>query len=383
MKNKKILLLSAGALCLSMVILGGILLFAKEMLNAIFWIILLIIEFLCLIACSAILYYYMKKIHVKKEHIEEDANNSESSTLQVSMKSQHNSGMADTSDIEIPISVLPVSPVGSQIVTQEIIEKSHFDIGGSSAIGKREYQQDAMHYEVIEADPLQHKEIVAAVLCDGMGGMKNGEVASNLCVQKMWSVLEQLRGIAPEEVMNHLIHQVCEVDQMIYNLRDVSNNRLDAGTTLLGVYVNTDQLHWISVGDSRIYIIRGNQIIQSTVDHIYLNKLLGLVLKGEITYQEALQNPQKEALTSYIGSGKVELIDYNVMPFKLQKNDIVLLCSDGLYKNMTEQEIKMHIEANVSMQGAADSLINEVLEKNLPHQDNITVILLKYLSDSV
>lgn len=245
------------------------------------------------------------------------------------------------------------------------------NISFRSIVGKRDKQEDSMDFRMINQG-------LCAVLCDGMGGIKGGETASSECVRIMLETLDTVQycdeGILPVVLQ----HQATKADQYIASMQDMEEHRLQCGTTLLYIVIRKEHIYFVSVGDSHIYLIRNNTIRLLTEEHNYLTELMLKVKNGEMDYETAINHPKREALTSYIGIGNLTKLQVPSAPLSLSEGDFVLLCSDGLYRSLGEDNILKIITANPSVEVAADVLIRTVEERNLPNQDNATLILYKY-----
>jgi len=136
----------------------------------------------------------------------------------------------------------------------------------------------------------------------------------------------------------------------------------------------------LSVGDSRIYILRGDEMVQVNRDHNFKLRLDMQLKNGQINEEEYVgKMNQGEALISYLGMGDVSLMDVNQEPFILMDGDVVLLCSDGLYKRLPEPDIREIIKRELpDVDKAACELTNTVMERTTKSQDNTTVILVQY-----
>lgn len=247
--------------------------------------------------------------------------------------------------------------------------------GVSSNIGRRKYQQDATKV-CIENKNLDAVKAMA-ILCDGMGGLHGGEIASNLCVDKMNEFFYEADQL--KDIPYFFLSSISRLDRLVSELADDNQNPIHAGTTLASVVIFDNNLFWASVGDSRIYLIRDNEIVQITEDHNYMLLLKQRIKRGLMTQQEADEHPKREALISYIGMGGVEYIDYNKRPLHLLNNDIVLICSDGLFRSLSDEEMleetMLHSE---DMNIAAQKLTEKAVGKGKKNQDNTAVVLLKY-----
>ena len=247
-----------------------------------------------------------------------------------------------------------------------------------SIIGHREYQQD---YACLLADP----ENTLGVICDGMGGLNGGELASRTAAGIL---AEDYRSMEPEtDVCAFLRREAVKMDKAVFNLRDERGGSMKAGSTAVAVVGPKDKLYWMSVGDSRIYILRDDSMMAVTRDHNYRLELQEALEHGEIsqeTFETEAGTRMAEALISYLGMGGLSRIECNAQPFQLESGDTVLLCSDGLYKSLDEHQIKaMLTDSLVSARVAAKRLVQMALEKAVKSQDNTTAIVIKYGSGPV
>lgn len=251
-------------------------------------------------------------------------------------------------------------------------------VGVSQNIGKRKSQQDAV--AVSESDICTgFTDKWLGVLCDGMGGMNGGEKASAIGVQTTLKLFSDYRTQGDFSIPRFYSALIDKIDYDVASLEDDNGRYLGAGTTFISVIIDNGCLYWASVGDSHIYIIRNNEIKMVVREHNYFMELLEMVSSGEITYEEACNDKSKDALTSYIGMGGVNLVEINEPPLSLMPGDIILLCSDGLYRSVTDQEImQIVLDNKFDMNFAAQALTQYAMAKNNPHQDNTSVVIAKY-----
>ena len=240
--------------------------------------------------------------------------------------------------------------------------------------GTREYQQDA-------AKAVTNGNMAFAVLCDGMGGLKHGEMASDQTVQHFLRDLEEAWPV--KNITVFLEEEARRMDRMVSSLTDMEHHKLNAGTTLVSAVICENHLYWMSVGDSRMYILRDKSLMRLTKDHNYKTMLKERLDAGEIDidfYNSEIG--RGEALTSYLGMGNISLVDKNESPFILKEDDILLLCSDGLYKTLTEEQIEAVVsESGGSISIAGDRLLKTAGRWGRNGRDNTTVILLKINSE--
>lgn len=249
-------------------------------------------------------------------------------------------------------------------------EDCKLNMYGRTFIGTRDYQQDRML--MFEQDFLS-----AAVVCDGMGGMESGEKASQTAVDMFLEGLKKLDGT--ENIKEFLCREAYDVNYKVAALKDEYGRPLRSGTTVVMAVVIGDTMHIMSAGDSRIYIIRDGKLSQLTQDHNYMLRLeeqlkLGLIDKQK--YEE--ERPRAEALISFLGIGEPIIADVNG-PYKLMPNDILILCSDGLYKGLRNSEIEKIVNENAHDVSRIPDILIEASRANMTRgMDNTTVIALEY-----
>lgn len=263
-----------------------------------------------------------------------------------------------------------------ETVTTVILEDSisNIAVGTSSVIGQRHEQQDTIksddEYSILE------KGKFIAVLCDGMGGLAGGKQASELCATH---IRESFHANDCEENIQKFYRRViAESDYMVTSLKNEDGSPLGAGSTMVSIAITNDELHWASVGDSHIYLIRRNQIHCITREHNYLMLLNERLKNGELTQQEVEENPKKEALVSYIGMGGVKYVDLNAAPCKLIEGDYIVLCSDGLYRTVNEEDIKNIVYGIGDAGDIAECLTEYAMQAHKKNQDNTSVIVIQY-----
>ena len=206
-----------------------------------------------------------------------------------------------------------------------------------------------------------------------MGGLKGGKEASRIAVSSF---------------LDHYLHTplITSIPEKLLSAVEVANDTVlqfahdhglegGVGTNSIAAVVYQNKLYWLSVGDSRIYLKQEEFLTQLTTDHIYANELDKKVVLGEITKEEAENDPQRQSLTSFLGLKRLEEIDVSMEPIPLHKGNTVILCSDGLYGSLTSTEM-LHVCHSFLTQEAAEELIDMTLCKQKPNQDNVTVALL-------
>ncbi len=243
-------------------------------------------------------------------------------------------------------------------------------------VGKRENQEDAFAFSDLSNNAVTAKRGIFAVLADGMGGLANGEIASQAAVKKYLDEFNKKDDM--ESASDFLKRVTVLANAEVYDLAFQNGREIELGTTVVAVLILEGKMNWISVGDSRIYIDRSGLLSQVTTDHVYANHLEEQVFNGTLSGEEAAEHPERNFLTSYLGIPELVEVNHNDKAIALEPGDKVVLCSDGLYDTLSEDEITAALEE--SHIDYAQELVRQVLAKNNPYQDNVTVIVLHFLS---
>lgn len=236
------------------------------------------------------------------------------------------------------------------------------------AQGTRKEQQDSFG-QWIDSDLefLAHGGCLV-IVADGMGGLEQGKQASDLAVNAFIHAYKS--KTSDESIDAALMRSVIHCNKAVYEFSSAQGLDGKLGTTIVAAVTISNMVHWISVGDSRIYHIKQESITCLTKDHNYENDLLELVEKGELTIEELKNNSQKAALTSYIGAKEIAKIDSSIEPLKCAHGEKILLCSDGLYAHISDLEFLQTIKSTKT--NYAEALIAFKLSKQLKKQDNLT-----------
>jgi protein phosphatase len=244
--------------------------------------------------------------------------------------------------------------------------------GNAQHIGARDGQEDAFGLSQLEDQEFRRHGGVLAVVADGMGGLNHGRAASRAAVR---ALLDSYMGKAPDEpVAEALLRGLRQANQAVLELARQAESENQVGTTAAAVVVHQDGLYWASAGDSRIYLYRAGQVHQVNQDHVYAVELEDQVARGQLDPDSARTDPDREALTSFLGQPELEQIDWGRTPVPLQAGDRILVCSDGLYRALGEAEIAARLAGDPHQ--ACEALIEDVLAKRLEGQDNLTVVAL-------
>lgn len=238
--------------------------------------------------------------------------------------------------------------------------------------GKREYQEDSFGL-LDECDlGLDLGEHAVLLVADGMGGHVGGAIASDLLCKTFVEAYPRSSGPIVERLRTCLDEANAAIAAAI-----AENPALDSmGSTLVVAVVTSEGLHWISVGDSPLWLFREGQLSRLNADHSMEPLLAELVAAGRMTAEQAARHPSRHSLRSMVMGDDMPLIDVSSRPVALEQGDRVVLASDGLL-TLDEQEIAGVLEEtrDAPLADSAAALIQAVEEAGHPYQDNVTVLL--------
>ncbi len=215
--------------------------------------------------------------------------------------------------------------------------------------------------------------VTMAIVADGMGGHLAGEVASKRSVEKISEIIEKnmLTKLTENEYKDLLRMAVIEANTCIYNLSQKNEKFNGMGTTIIVTFITDEWLILAHIGDSRAYLIKDSNYVQLTKDHSLVNELL---LNGQITEEEALIHPQKNVLIRALGTD--DKVEIDILKIDWEKDQLLLLCSDGLTNSLSVKRIMELINcSSLQLEQLADNLIKEANE--LGGEDNISLIIIK------
>lgn len=251
--------------------------------------------------------------------------------------------------------------------------------GNAQAVGSRERQEDSCAFSNLEESTFSSHGGYLAVVADGMGGFHDGAEASKLATAAF--VEKYSQKLPGTWISDALKESLFAANEAVYRYWKKQQNGSQIGTTLVAVVVHKNMAQWISVGDSRAYLIQRGKLKQLSTDHIYAEELDKQVHEKRIRSTEAKNHPQRESLTSYLGSDEIALISSGIHPAPLEPGDAIMLCTDGLYRALSDNEILSEFDRD--SQHFAERLLQKVLKKELPSQDNISVAVLSCVEGSI
>lgn len=255
-------------------------------------------------------------------------------------------------------------------------EVVRFDVATAVTKGKRDYQEDSL----VASFP-QGQETGFAVLADGMGGHLSGDVASALVMSEVFS------RIKVKEML--LDKQLTDISALLYNTSSAANDRLKEhikespetygmGSTLLATIIRDDELYWVSVGDSPLFLFRDGELRQLNQDHSMAPQIDMMVKVGAMDPETGRNHPDRNTLTSAIAGVDIDKIDCPDEPTKVLPGDIIIVASDGL-QFLTNDEIATILQQTKAKHSSeiSNALLAALTQHDDPDQDNTAFTIIK------
>lgn len=238
------------------------------------------------------------------------------------------------------------------------------NVYGASSVGKvRKLNEDSFSFDSSRGD----KGSIFLV-CDGMGGHKAGEIASQYASIK---VVEYFYKSPQKDIPSKLNESIRKVNKEIYNLSQKDSSKRGMGTTLVAIVLFENILYYANVGDSRAYLLRNESIKKLTKDHSWLEEKIS---EGILSSSEARNSPNKNIITKCVGYDSD--VEPNFGSIVLKEGDRLILCSDGLWDELIDFKIKELALSSRDLKKSVESLIGAA-ERN-GGKDNITVVGVDY-----
>lgn len=211
-----------------------------------------------------------------------------------------------------------------------------------------------------------------AIVADGMGGHRAGDVASNMTVSHLQEKWESSTNITTaDQAEAWLRTHVLEVNQLLFEHSKNNEECEGMGTTIEAVIATENFTTIAHVGDSRCYILNDSGFQQLTEDHTLVNEL---VRTGQISKEDAEHHPRKNWILRALGTEPDVKIDTKTIMF--EEGDFLLICSDGLSNKVKDQEMVQILQNDQSLEEKAFTLIEMANENG--GEDNITLIIIEF-----
>jgi PPM family protein phosphatase len=205
-------------------------------------------------------------------------------------------------------------------------------------------------------------------LCDGMGGAAAGEVASRITVD---TLIERLCAADSQENRHKVLEEaIADANQRVHSRAEREVALRGMGTTLVALAIGDSHALVGHVGDSRCYLFRSGKLMRKTLDHSLVDEQVRL---GQLTQDEAEHSPLRNVITRAIGT-QVS-VSADIAELDLKPGDMLLLCSDGLTRELSDERIALTLEEGGDIEGLCSQLVNSA--KAAGGHDNITAILVR------
>ncbi|QGT99612.1 Protein serine/threonine phosphatase PrpC, regulation of stationary phase [Candidatus Syntrophocurvum alkaliphilum] len=217
---------------------------------------------------------------------------------------------------------------------------------------------------------LINEDIGLFIVCDGMGGHKSGDIASDLAVKEINNYV--IENNVLDEPSKILLESIQKANYLIWHESKTNPECYEMGTTVTAAIIHNNKLIAANVGDSCLYIIRNNNLIKVTKDHTLAEQMLS---KGLLSADEINSNAYNHVLTRALGIDKQVVVD--LFFEEIYSNDFIILCSDGLTDLIPDAEILEFIMDNYN--NSLETIAKELIELAIYRggSDNITIILIR------
>lgn len=225
-----------------------------------------------------------------------------------------------------------------------------------------------LHNEDRAAVLLNQKGDLLFVVCDGLGGHNKGDFASKLAIDMLMTAFANNKGFwTSGSIKRFLAKNIRAINHVIFQESNNESDMNNMSTTLNAVVLTKNKMVSVNIGDSRFYLIDGQNIEQISEDDTVVSYL---VRTNQITKEEALVHPKRHIVTNALGT--LPTVNFNFKGVKY-KGEKILLCTDGLYNMVEEDEIVKILNTNRTIESKVEALI--ALANNNGGADNIGIAL--------
>ncbi len=263
------------------------------------------------------------------------------------------------------------------------IKQAHLHVAALSHMGMvRKNNEDNFAVSAFQLSEKDPTPAVLAILCDGIGGHKAGEVASEMAVNRISAGVARSDGTRPTEILRAAFRETNE--KIVAAARD-NPDRKGMGATLACAWVIGRRLYTASAGDSRTYLVRAGSIQQLNIDHTWLQEAIE---KGAVDPAKVKDAPNLHVIRRHLGSEKENEPDFRLrlrdgetndamlanQGTPLLPGDVLVLCSDGLTDYLKSSEILGVMQKTKNLNASVKTLVDQANQRG--GQDNITVVML-------
>ena len=259
-----------------------------------------------------------------------------------------------------------------QKIRTERIDKLHlsYQFGNVQGIGARRRQEDSFAFvNVLDVVEIKNNGLMF-VVADGMGGMKDGKIASETAIASLKESFQYLdrSGNISEQLAEALYVASGKVEEILDG---------EGGSTAIICMIYKEFFYYASVGDSFLYLYRNGKIYQINEPHtVCVQKYKEELSAGGFDPYMARNDVETMALTQFLGMTGMDEVDYNKKPIPINNEDMFLVCSDGIGGVLEEEKLKEFFQWKIP-QDICDEIENEIMQLGKGNQDNYTGIIVR------
>lgn len=266
--------------------------------------------------------------------------------------------------------IMGKKPAGAEPPVERQISYQAANLQG---LGVRERQEDSFTVAgAVDAEMVREKGLLFAV-CDGMGGMLDGRLASETAIQSLrqsFQDMDRSRDLA------------AQLEQSVYRASSEVEAKIggSGGSTVVIGILYQGGLYYASVGDSFLYLLRDGELLRLNAEqNLRRQHYLESIREGSMDPLPYREQPGGEALTAFLGMSGLDEVDRSLRPLPIDKGDVLLACSDGVGGVLDPEEIAEALEKPTAEEMCAD-LEAKIVSHNRANQDNYTAIVVKRVS---
>lgn len=243
-------------------------------------------------------------------------------------------------------------------------------IANLQGIGSRERQEDSFTVaNAFDVTMIREKGMLFAV-CDGMGGMKDGRLASETAIcslRQSFMEMDRNRDMAAQ-LKQSVFQASSQVEALLGG---------DGGSTVVIGILYQGGLYYASVGDSYLYLLRDGKLLRLNTEHnLCHQRYLESIRDSDMDPLPLRDMPEAEALTEFLGMPGLDEVDCSVRPLPMKEGDVLLACSDGVGRVLSTEEISEALR-NADVEEMCSGLEAKIISRNKANQDNYTAIAVK------
>lgn len=246
-----------------------------------------------------------------------------------------------------------------------------FSVYQESHVGGRKVNQDRMGYSFT-------RDALLLVLADGMGGHLRGEIAAAITLQTLSDMFQRQAAPYVRKPERFLEEAMLAAHHEIHRYRAVQNLPDTPRTTVVACLIQHNMAIWAHCGDSRLYWVRRGQVLSRTRDHSHIEHMIA---KGEVAASQRSTHPDRNKLYNCLGASAVPSVEISRQA-SLLPGDVLMLCSDGLWSMLGDEDIAHTLSTNTIVRAVPDMLAKATAIAG-PRADNTTALAIMWQGDPV